>query len=86
MIPLVVKCLDGTSKTVDMAVLQRVAKGESELHPGWSSTLTFSSALNAFIELSGAPADVRGNSEGAANEVDDDYALRVYGRTRNRLT
>lgn len=85
MIPLVVKCLDGTNKTVDMTGLQRIAKGESELHPGWSSTLTFSSEMSAFIELSGAPPDVRGNSEGAANEVDDDYALRVYGKTRNGL-
>lgn len=85
MIPVVVKCLDGENKTVDMIRLQHVAKGQSELHPGWSSTLTFSSELNAFIELSGAPSDIRGNSEGAVNEVEDDYALRVYSKTRNGL-
>lgn len=86
MIPLVVKCLDGTSRIVDMAGLRRVAKGESELHSGWSGTLAFSGELGAFIELSGAPTDVRGNSEGAAAEVGDDYALRVYGKTRGGLT
>lgn len=85
MIPLVVKCLDGTNKTVDMMRLRQVAKGKSELQPGWDSTLTFSSELNAFIELSGAPADIRGNSEGAVNEVEDDYALRIYGKTRDGL-
>ncbi len=86
MIPLLIKCIDGTSKTIDMASLQRIAKGESDLHPGWGSTLTFSKELNAFIELSGAPADVRGCAEGAAIEVGDDYVLRVYGKTRNGLT
>lgn len=85
MIPLVVACLNGATKTIDMLKLKRVAKGESALRPGWSSTLTFSLELDAFVELSGAPPDVKGNSEGAAAEVDDAYALRVYGKTRSEL-
>ncbi|WP_158753790.1 hypothetical protein [Dyella sp. S184] len=82
MIPLKVKCLNGAQKQIDMSTLKRVAKGVSQIHPGWSSTLTFSEELSAFVELSGAPPDIKGNSEGASNEVDDAYAKHVYGKTR----
>lgn len=85
MIPLKVIGLDGTYKQIDMMKLKRVAKGISQLHPGWSSTLAFSEELKVFVELSGAPPDIKGNSDGAAVEVDDTYAKRVYGKSRQDI-
>jgi len=57
-------------------------RGMSQLHPGWTGSLVFSRELDAFIELASAPPDVRGNSADDAREVDDEYAKRVYGKTR----
>jgi hypothetical protein len=65
-----------------MQKLLPVAEGTSQIHLGWESTLTFSHELESFVELSGGPPDVRGNSDGDACEVDDEYAKRVYGKTR----
>ena len=85
MIPLEIISLDGTKRRIDMERLTRVAKGVSQIHPGWRSTLTFSDELGAFVELSAAEPDVRGNGEGAAAEVDDAYAKRVYGKSRRDI-
>lgn len=82
MIPLTLTRLNGKTVNVDLTRLQRLAEGTSQLRPGWASTLTFCQELDGFVELSEAPQDVRGNSQGAALEVDDTYAERVYGKTR----
>lgn len=82
MIPMNLTRSDGTQASVDMERLQRVARGMSQIHPGWTGSLVFSQELGSFIELSSAPPDVRGNSADDAREVDDEYAKRVYGKTR----
>lgn len=82
MIPMNLTRLDGTQTSVDMTRLQRVARGASQIHPGWVGSLVFSRELDAFIELASAPPDVRGNSADDAREVDDEYAKRVYEKTR----
>lgn len=79
MIALKFKRLDGTYAQVDMASLQSLADGVSKIHHAWASTLVYCKQLDALIELSEAPPDIRGNSEGAAEEVDLTYAAAVYG-------
>ncbi|RJG12034.1 hypothetical protein D3879_01525 [Pseudomonas cavernicola] len=82
MIGLKFKRLDGTYTQVDMGKLQSLADGVSQIHHAWASTLVYCKELDAVIELSEAPPDIRGNSEGAAEEVDAAYAASVYGVRR----
>jgi hypothetical protein len=78
MIGLKFKRLDGTYAEVDMTKLQSLGDGVSRIHHNWASTLVYCKELGAFIELSEASPDLRGNSEGAAEEVDAAYAELVY--------
>jgi len=79
MIGLQFKRADGTYARADMAQLKKLADGISQIHKNWSGTLVYCKEFDCFIELSEAPADIRGNSEGAAVEVDENYARSVYG-------
>jgi hypothetical protein len=85
MIPLKIRRVDGSTRRVDLGALVRVAKGTSQINSGCKATLTFSPELDAFIELSSAEQDVRGNAEGHSNEVTDEYAERVYGAHRGQV-
>lgn len=79
MIALKFKRLDGSYEQTDMGSLQFLADGVSKIHFPWESTLVYCKEFGALIELSEAPQDIRGNSEGAAEEVNSIYASEVYG-------
>ena len=74
-----VKLLDGGHKDMDMSLFKSVADGTSQIYVGWESTLIYSTSLNMFIELSEAPPDYCGNSEGETIQVEKSYAIEVYG-------
>ncbi len=78
MIPLEVRRQDGSIKQIDMTLLTRLAKGTGEIRTVRRATLAFSTEIDAFVGLSSAAPDIRGNSEGDSYGVSDEYVGRVY--------
>jgi hypothetical protein len=78
MIELSFRRTNGLAAKTDLTKLKKIAVGISQIHQGWESTLTYSDEYQCYIELSEGTPNLRGNSEGAANEVTDEYAKSVY--------
>ena len=85
MLPCDYVATDGTIVRFDLKSATGVVRGSSGIKRSWTATVVFVPATAAFVELRSSPQDIRGNSEGEAQEVSPTYLQSTFGLNELQL-
>jgi len=85
MLPCDYTATDGTIVRFDLESAVGVVRGFSGVKRSWTATIVFIPSTAAFVELRSAPQDIRGNSEGEAQEMSSNYLQSNFGLSELQL-